>query len=81
MTRSAEEVVVGLIARHKGLAPATVSPEAELAALGITSLDAITIAYEVEEEFDVEIPNEDLDSLRTVRDLVEGLQRLLDRKA
>jgi acyl carrier protein len=80
MVRSAEEVVVAAIARHKGLDPATVTPDVELTALGITSLDAITIAYDVEEAFGVEIPNEDLDSLRTVQDLIDGLQRLLDRR-
>lgn len=81
MTQSIEDVVVRLIARHKGLDPATVHPSTELASLGVTSLDAITLAYELEEAFEVEIPNADIDSLRTVQDLVDGLQRLIAAKA
>ncbi len=80
MTQSIEEIVVGLIARHKGLDPGTVSASAELAALGITSLDAITLAYEVEEALGVEVPNADIESLRTVQDLIDGVGRLTAAK-
>ena len=73
MTQSIDEVVIGLIARHKGIDPAAVDPHAELAGLGITSLEAITLAYELEEELGVEIPNADIESLRTVQDLIDGL--------
>ena len=76
MTQSIEDLVVDLIARHKGLDPAIVTPGAELAALGVTSLDAITLAYELEETLGVEIPNADIESLRTVQDLIDGLHRL-----
>ena len=81
MARSAEEVIVAVIANQKGLDPATVTPHDELTALGITSLDAITIAYDVEEALGVEIPDEYLDSLRTVQDLIDGLQHLLDERS
>jgi acyl carrier protein len=80
MTQSIEEIVVGLIARHKGLDPVTVSPGAALADLGVTSLDAITLAYELEEALGVEIPNADIESLRTVQDLIDGLHRLTAAK-
>jgi acyl carrier protein len=39
-------------------------------------LDAITIAYQLEEELGVEIPNEAIAGLRTVQDLIDGLNRL-----
>lgn len=77
MTRSVEELVVGLIARHKGLDAATVESSADLESLGVTSLDAITLAYELEEDLGVEIPNSDIESLRTVQDLIDGLDRLI----
>jgi acyl carrier protein len=76
MTQSIDEVVIGLIARHKGIDSAAVDPCSELAGLGITSLDAITLAYELEEALGVEIPNADIESLRTVQDLIDGLRRL-----
>jgi len=71
MAQSIDEIVVGLIARNKGLDPSTVIPAAELASLGITSLDAISLAYQLEEALGVEIANADIESLRTVRDITD----------
>jgi acyl carrier protein len=76
MTQSIEDLVVAIIARHKGLDREMVTPGADLAALGVTSLDAITLAYELEDVLGVEIPNADIESLRTVQDLIDGLHRL-----
>ena len=76
MAQSIQDVVIDIIARHKGLDATAVEPNAELGDLGITSLDAITLAYEVEEALGVEIPNADIESLRTVQDLIDGLSRL-----
>lgn len=81
MTQSLEDTVVRLVARYKGLDPARVSPDAELIGLGVTSLDAITLAYELEEALGVEIPNADIESLRTVQDLIDGLDRLIVNKS
>jgi acyl carrier protein len=80
MTQSIEELVVRLIARHKGLDPAIITGDSQLASLGVTSLDAITLAYELEEALGVEIPNADIESLRTVQDLIDGLERLTTEK-
>jgi acyl carrier protein len=76
MAQSIDEVVIGVIARHKGIDCATIDAKDELADLGITSLDAITLAYELEEDLGVEIPNADIESLRTVQDLIDGLIRI-----
>jgi len=50
-----------------------VKPESELAALGVDSLKAITVLFELEEAFDVEIPNEVIPSIVTVNDILEKL--------
>lgn len=42
--------------------------------LGLNSLDAIELMFKVEEEFDLEIPDADLQALRTVGDLVGYLE-------
>ncbi|MGH7331694.1 MAG: acyl carrier protein [Candidatus Rokuibacteriota bacterium] len=42
--------------------------------LGLNSLDAIELMFKVEEEFDIEIPDPDLQKLRTVGDLVSYLE-------
>jgi acyl carrier protein len=76
VTDSIEQKVVALIARHKQIDPTSVALESALADLGVTSLEAITIAYDLEEDLGIEIPNEQLQSLRTVQDIVDGLDRL-----
>lgn len=76
MIHSIDQVAVALIARHKQLDPASITPDADFASLGITSLDAITIAYQIEEELGIEIPNDEIERLRTVQDLLDGLHRL-----
>ena len=48
-----------------------ITPEAELVALGVDSLKAITVLFEIEEVFDIEIPNELITSIVTVNDIME----------
>jgi acyl carrier protein len=51
-----------------------VQPETELKALGLTSLDTITVLFEFEEAFDIEIPNEVIPSIVTVGDILDKLE-------
>ena len=51
-----------------------VMPETELRALGIDSLKALTVLFELEEAFDIEIPNELIPSIVTVNDIVDRLE-------
>ena len=75
-----EQAVKDAIARQKHLDSEVIGTESSLTSLGITSLDAITIVYEIEEQFDVEVPNDQLDSLETVKDIVDGVMRLIDAR-
>ncbi len=45
--------------------------------LGLDSLDISTLLQDVETMFDVRIPDDDLDSIQTVGDLVEYLHKKL----
>ena len=51
-----------------------VTPETELAALGVDSLKTISLIFELEEAFDIEIPNEAITSIATVSDIMEKLR-------
>lgn len=77
MKQDVKTAAIGAIARQKNLDPAGITEEATLEELGVSSLDAITIVYEIEDEFDVEVPNEALEGLRTVRDMIQGIERLV----
>ena len=42
--------------------------------LGADSLDAVELIMAFEEEFDVEIPDEDAQKIRTVKDVIEYIE-------
>lgn len=77
MTLDITRAVIKAIAQQKQIDASQIKADATLEALGISSLDAITIIYEIEEIFDVEVPNDKLESLRTVQDIVDGISGLI----
>lgn len=58
----------------------SIPPDARLDSLGIDSLKAINIVYELEEEFDIEVPNEAIAELVTVNDIEVAITKLLADK-
>ena len=57
-----------------------VVPDAKLEELGIDSLKAINILFELEEEFDIEIPNEVISEMVTVGDIVNCVTELRNKQ-
>ena len=68
--------IIQLIANSKAVPPETVTPATTFDELNIDSLDKINLSFEVEELFSIEIPDESLNSLRTVGDVIAGVHRL-----
>lgn len=81
MAMDIETIVKTAIATQKMIDVDSIALETSLQDLGVTSLDAITIVYEVEEICDIEVPNDELEGLATVQDIVTGVQSLLDAKS
>ena len=46
--------------------------------LGADSLDVFQIIMQIEDEFNIEIPNEKAETIVTVGDVVEGIKELLN---
>jgi acyl carrier protein len=46
----------------------------------IDSLDGINILFELENEFNLDIPDEATRSIRSVREMAEGIEKLLAAK-
>lgn len=67
------EIITEIIVKEGGCKPEDVKPEAELTALGIGSLKAITVLYDIEEAYNIEIPNEIIPSIVTVKDILDKL--------
>jgi acyl carrier protein len=73
--------IIALIAKSKSISPDTITPESTFDELQIDSLDKINLTFEVEDAFAIEIPDASLNSLRTVSDVVNGVNGLLAAKA
>jgi acyl carrier protein len=71
-----QETVFEIISQELSLSSEAFSLETPLEELGIDSLKAITILYELEDRLDIEIPNEVFDSIKSVGDIVQQLQQL-----
>jgi acyl carrier protein len=72
--------VIALIAKSKSLPPETLTPATTFDELDIDSLDKINLSFEVEELFDIQIPDASLNSLRTIGDVISGVYRLQAEK-
>lgn len=68
--KNAAHIVAQHIVGQLGVPAEDVTPEAKLADLGADSLDVVEIVMAVETELNVDIPDEDIDGVTTVAQLV-----------
>jgi acyl carrier protein len=71
-----ESRIVELVAKSKNLPVSDVRMDTTFDELQIDSLDKINLSFAVEEMFSIEIPDESLNSLKTVGDVVRGVASL-----
>jgi acyl carrier protein len=81
MFDSLTQRVVKVVAGVKNVAPESISPETTLEELGVDSLDAVSIVFDLESEFKIDIEADEAAAARTVADLVEGVRRLVGEPA
>jgi acyl carrier protein len=67
---------IEIIAKSKGISADTITLASTFEELNIDSLDKINISFEVEEAFNIDIPDEALGTIRTVGDMVDGVTKL-----
>ena len=67
---------IDIIAKSKGIPPDTITLASTFEELNIDSLDKINISFEVEEAFNIDIPDEALGTIKTVGDMVDGVTKL-----
>lgn len=75
-----EEKVIEIITREQHLESGKVAPGSTFAELGIDSLDGVNILFALEEEFKIDIPDTVAQSMKSVRQVVESLTRVLEGK-
>jgi acyl carrier protein len=72
---------IEIIAKSKSISPDTITLASTFDELNVDSLDKINISFEVEEAFNVEIPDEALGTIKTVGDMVDGVAKLQTAKS
>jgi acyl carrier protein len=73
--------VIKAIATTKRIPIESVTIDSEFEQLGIDSMDAVEILFALESEFDINIPDEDARSVRSIRQMCEGVERLVMAKS
>lgn len=72
--------VADVIAKTQKIPLETVTIDKTFAELKIDSLDGINILFALETEFDLDIPDEAARQIRSVREMAEGIDKLLAAK-
>ena len=82
MAASVEERVKKIIVEQLGVKEEEVKNEASFVDdLGADSLDTVELVMALEEEFDIEIPDEEAEKIRTVQQAVDHIGAFLKEKA
>lgn len=70
------EKVKGVVVAQLGVAEDEVTPDAKFVEdLGADSLDVVELVMRLEDEFDIEIPEDDAEKIQTVREAVEYIEK------
>ena len=69
------------IATSKRIPLETVTIDSDFEQLNIDSMDAVEILFALENEFDIVIPDDEVRSVRNVRQMCEGVEKLVAAKA
>ena len=69
--------VIATLASVKRIPAEGITLQTNLQDLGIDSLDVFTLLFELENAFKISIPDDDVRSIKSVNDVVEGIKKLL----
>jgi len=68
--------IISIIAEKLHIDAATISPQSTLQDLGADSLDMVDIIMKIEEDFSIEINDEDAEKLCNVQDVIDYVHKL-----
>lgn len=72
-----QKTVTDLLCEQLGQDEAAITPQAKLSDLGADSLDLVEIVMLTEDEFGIDISNQDAEKITTVQDLLDCIERNL----
>ena len=80
MTNEIADRVARVIAKTQHIPVESITIDSTFEEMKIDSLDGINILFAIEGEFDIDIPDDAARQIRSVREMVEGIERLLAAK-
>jgi acyl carrier protein len=72
---------IALVAAAKQLPVEQVSLDSTFDELAVDSLDRVSLSFDIEEKFGIEIPDSRLHTILTIRDMVDGVEEASRAKA
>lgn len=79
MSDELTDKVLKVIADTQRIPLERVKLESSFEELGIDSMDGVNILFALENEFDITIPDEAAKQIRSIREMVDGVGKLLER--
>jgi len=71
---------IQVIAKTQHLPPESITLDQTFAELKFDSLDGMNIMFAIENEFNISIPDEQAVQIKSVREMVEGIEKLVAAK-
>lgn len=79
---STEQIILDIIAKTCSIERGRITLDSTLKDLDVHSLDAVQVLFEIEDHFQISVPErEDQYSAGTVRELIEGVDQLVAAKS
>jgi acyl carrier protein len=82
MTMTVFDRVQAILMKKYSLERERITPDSTLESLGLDSLDLIELLFEVEDEFNIRVPQEGGAALKaaTVQDIVDSIEKLVSQE-
>ncbi len=80
MDETVAERVIRVFAEFKRMPPEEIKMETTFEELGLDSLDGLNLIFELEEEFNLTVPDDQIKEMKSVAQVVEGIEKLLEAK-
>jgi acyl carrier protein len=75
-----EKKVIQVVAETQKMDPARITPTSTFEELGIDSFDGVQLLFAIENEFDIQVSDEQARTLRGMREMIEGVEKLVAAK-
>lgn len=73
-----EERVIKVFADFKKISPDEIKRDSTFEELGLDSLDGLNLIFELEEEFDLTVPDDKVQDMKSVGEVIEGIEYLIE---